>query len=162
MDSEPRRYSTNISIPESAYQGLPIDLALMPVRCYSCGKIMNQLGIEDALDQGIPIRTIMDEMGYIRICCRRTILTSVPVVARLEQRDHQEQVLSSLGNLSVQETAFERPQPMPDIHILQDVPPEVRPSVTFPQLQLAIPTTEEGPINAFDYYMSQVVEEEED
>jgi len=167
--SEVRRFSTRTSFGPEAYSGLPIEFALMPVRCYSCGKIMDQLGIEEALDEGKNIKTIMDEMGYIRICCRRTVMTAVPVVARLKQIDHQNRTIASLSQLSVHETGV----PESYVRIIDEVPPgAVLPSssVCLPSESISIleptgsvagTTTEATGINPFEYYMNQIVEEAE-
>jgi DNA-directed RNA polymerase subunit N (RpoN/RPB10) len=82
---------------------------LIPVKCYSCGKVLankyvyfqNQLEIKKKelkknsvndnndplfIDINAPIvkktiaGEIMDELGLIRICCRKTLLTSINIV----------------------------------------------------------------------------------
>ena len=82
---------------------------LIPVRCYSCGKLLankyvyfqneleikkkelKQTSVDDNsdplfIDINAPIvkktiaGEIMDNLGLIRICCRKTLLTSINIV----------------------------------------------------------------------------------
>ncbi|GFF95672.1 DNA-directed RNA polymerases N/8 kDa subunit superfamily [Aspergillus lentulus] len=62
---------------------------IIPVRCFSCGKISNQVVGDlwerylQLLDEGIPDGDAMDQLGCKRYCCRRMIMTHVDLIEKL-------------------------------------------------------------------------------
>lgn len=71
---------------------------MMPVRCYTCQKVVGnkyrtfeaKLRALDATrrDEGcdeFPVQRIMEELGLHRACCRRMLLTHVPIVEKMLQ-----------------------------------------------------------------------------
>jgi DNA-directed RNA polymerase subunit N (RpoN/RPB10) len=164
---------SGMGVPDIASSGLPIDLALMPAICYSCNKRVFQLRIERELEMGKSIAQIMDEQGYVKICCRRTILTSVPVVHLQQQLAHQQQIINQMGNMTVEETGLpsyphlNRVDLGGSLQVLESVPPGVGPIgilpfVENPQGELPQGEPISADVNPFEYYMGQVSEHNDD
>lgn len=78
------------------------ELALMPMACYSCGKIVRQLAIEDALRSGKTIAQVMNEMRYQRLCCRNTV-TTAPSIIKL-QKELEQASRFDIEQLGLEET----------------------------------------------------------
>jgi DNA-directed RNA polymerase subunit N (RpoN/RPB10) len=76
---------------------------LMPIntRCYSCGNVIRQTVVEDALLGGRNIVEAGNMAGLVRMCCQRMIQTSVPLVHLRKQleRDGElnEEMIQSTG-----------------------------------------------------------------
>lgn len=68
----------------SGFPDVLSDGDLMPVRCYSCGTSIRQLAIESALKRGVPLKQVLDELGYSLLCCSKLIQSQVSVVAHLK------------------------------------------------------------------------------
>ncbi|PTU22225.1 hypothetical protein P175DRAFT_0531777 [Aspergillus ochraceoroseus IBT 24754] len=78
---------------------------IIPVRCFSCGKVVGDLWERylQLLDEGIPDGDAMDQLGCKRYCCRRMIMTHVDLIEKLlrpssgspDYRDHY--AILSLG-----------------------------------------------------------------
>ncbi len=54
-----------------------MELRLLPVRCFSCNKIL-QSGWEDfraRVRSGVDAEQALDDAGFARLCCRRMLLT---------------------------------------------------------------------------------------
>jgi DNA-directed RNA polymerase subunit N (RpoN/RPB10) len=77
---------------------------LMPIRCYSCGKVFYQLAIEKMLKAGLPLDQVMDKLNYIRICCRMRILASPCIISLQKQLEQEENIKNELNNLSIYNT----------------------------------------------------------
>ncbi|GFF59062.1 DNA-directed RNA polymerases N/8 kDa subunit superfamily [Aspergillus udagawae] len=58
---------------------------IIPVRCFSCGKVVGDLWERylQLLDEGIPDGDAMDQLGCKRYCCRRMIMTHVDLIEKL-------------------------------------------------------------------------------
>ena len=80
-------------------------LTAMAVRCTSCKKVIKQLSIEDALLSGQTLREVMDNQGYIRICCRKQIQNEPAVVNIQNQMALQSNTINMMNNLSISSTA---------------------------------------------------------
>jgi DNA-directed RNA polymerase subunit N len=52
---------------------------IIPVRCFSCGKVVSQHWDEVAkrVEKGESAAKVMDEAGLTRYCCRRTIFAHI-------------------------------------------------------------------------------------
>lgn len=52
--------------------------SLLPVSCFTCGKIISRDTdvLTNSILHGFQIQYIMDALGYNKYCCRRTIFTS--------------------------------------------------------------------------------------
>lgn len=54
----------------------------MPVRCFSCGKVLNdkweeyQERVEDGEDKG----EVLDDLGVEKYCCRTVFLTNIDTI----------------------------------------------------------------------------------
>jgi len=150
------------------------ELDLMPMSCYSCGKVMRQLAIEESLKTGRTLRETMDELNYQRICCRTLIMES-PSLVRLQKtlQDHAQIDLTNLtleatearlpGDLSgffVGETLFE---PTDDLTVVDEAPPG---ALTDLGQVDQICFTGQGPslleptehVNTFQFFMNQLGE----
>jgi DNA-directed RNA polymerase subunit N (RpoN/RPB10) len=90
----------DIPTPNSQMEGA----GLMPVRCYSCGKVFYQLAIEKMLKAGLPLDQVMDKLNYIRICCRMRILASPCIISLQKTLEQEENIKNELNNLSVHTT----------------------------------------------------------
>ena len=55
---------------------------IIPVRCFTCGKIIGSLYTEfvKRVSNGEPPKKVLDELGIKRYCCRRMLLTHVELI----------------------------------------------------------------------------------
>ena len=55
---------------------------IIPVRCFTCGKVIGDRWEEFArrTSQGEQPRTVLDEIGMKRYCCRRMFISHVDVI----------------------------------------------------------------------------------
>jgi len=60
-------------------------MCLIPIRCYTCGKVTGDKWIlfQDMLSQNIEPGEALDNLGLKRYCCRRIILTHVELIDKL-------------------------------------------------------------------------------
>jgi len=141
------------------------ELDLMPVRCYSCGKVLQQLVIEQSLKSGQSLRETMDQLGYRRICCRSIIMASPSVVKLQKLLNSYEQTARALQNLTLAGTSGMVAQQFPiepenieGAHILESVPPSIpqQGGICFPQADETF--LESGTIgpDAYEYFMRQL------
>ncbi|KAE9368738.1 DNA-directed RNA polymerase N/8 kDa subunit superfamily protein [Stipitochalara longipes BDJ] len=58
---------------------------IIPVRCFSCGKVIGDLWERylKLIDEGMPDGDAMDELNCKRYCCRRMIMTHVDLIEKL-------------------------------------------------------------------------------
>jgi len=58
---------------------------IIPVRCFSCGKVVGDLWERylKLIDSGIQDGDAMDDLGCKRYCCRRMIMTHVDLIEKL-------------------------------------------------------------------------------
>ena len=58
---------------------------LIPVRCYSCNKVVGNkwISYNKKLDEGISPKDALDQLGLKRMCCRKMILTHVELIDKL-------------------------------------------------------------------------------
>ena len=58
---------------------------LIPVRCWSCGKVVAHKYQEfrDSVDTGEDPEIVLDELGFERYCCRRMLLTTVETIQQV-------------------------------------------------------------------------------
>lgn len=64
---------------------------IIPVRCFSCGKVIGNLWNiyqEMVVDQEIPEGEALDQLGLKKYCCRRMLLSHVNLIDKvLQYRD---------------------------------------------------------------------------
>ena len=55
---------------------------IIPVRCFTCGKVVGDKWEEFALRvrEGEDASNVLDDLGVIRYCCRRMLLSHVEVI----------------------------------------------------------------------------------
>lgn len=55
---------------------------LIPVRCFSCGKVVGQLWEEykKRLEAGEDSKKILDDLGVKRYCCRQLFLGNIDLI----------------------------------------------------------------------------------
>jgi len=139
---------------------LPSDVGLMPVRCYSCGKVIRQIAIEQALESGKPLKEVMDQLGYDRICCRQTLIGSPVVIDIQKKKANDQNIIQQL-----------RAQPNNLVHqlgsslrVIDQAPPGIVPTSSFviPEF-LTQPVDNSDQINKpFEYFMAQLNSEPND
>ncbi|HII94532.1 MAG: DNA-directed RNA polymerase subunit N [Methanofastidiosum sp.] len=58
---------------------------IIPVRCFTCGKVIGHLyePYLARLSKGEKTEKILDDMGLTRYCCRRMLLTHVDLIDEL-------------------------------------------------------------------------------
>ncbi|SPO02341.1 probable DNA-directed RNA polymerase II chain RPB10 [Cephalotrichum gorgonifer] len=58
---------------------------IIPVRCFSCGKVVGDLWERylRLLDEGQTDGDAMDQLGLKRYCCRRMVMTHVDLIEKL-------------------------------------------------------------------------------
>ncbi|GAB7329742.1 hypothetical protein MBLNU13_g01472t1 [Cladosporium sp. NU13] len=62
---------------------------IIPVRCFSCGKVVGDLWtkyvklIDPDSGEGMTEGQALDELGLSRYCCRRMLLTHVDLIEKL-------------------------------------------------------------------------------
>jgi len=58
---------------------------IIPVRCFSCGKVIGNLWEKylDLLQQEYTEGQALDTLGLKRYCCRRMVLTHVDLIEKL-------------------------------------------------------------------------------
>lgn len=93
--------------PTPKWKTKPFHLDLFPIRCYGCGKVLEQIAIERALKSGEPLKSVMDRLGYQRLCCRQDIM-SAPLTLQLIK---DQEMLKRPLDLTISQTgAFDVPQ----------------------------------------------------
>ena len=60
---------------------------LIPVRCFTCGKVVGQLWEEfkQRVADGEDKKKIMDELGLKRYCCRQLFMGHVDLIKEIDQ-----------------------------------------------------------------------------
>jgi DNA-directed RNA polymerase subunit N len=55
---------------------------IIPIRCFSCGKVIGSLFEEfkRRIDAGEPTKDIMDSLNIERYCCRRMLLSHIDLI----------------------------------------------------------------------------------
>ncbi|KAF2019646.1 hypothetical protein BU24DRAFT_419263 [Aaosphaeria arxii CBS 175.79] len=58
---------------------------IIPVRCFSCGKVIGDLWERylKLVDEGFVDGEVLDQLGLRRYCCRRMVLTHVDLIEKL-------------------------------------------------------------------------------
>ncbi len=58
---------------------------IIPVRCFTCGKVLGQVYEKyiSLLDQQKTEAEALEELGLHRYCCRRVVLSTVPLIDKL-------------------------------------------------------------------------------
>ena len=58
---------------------------IIPVRCFTCGKVLGQVYEKYLflLDQQKTEAEALEELGLRRYCCRRVVLSTVPLIDKL-------------------------------------------------------------------------------
>ena len=58
---------------------------IIPIRCFTCGKVLGQVYERylSILDQQKTEAEALEELGLRRYCCRRVVLSTVPLIDKL-------------------------------------------------------------------------------
>ena len=60
-------------------------IMIIPIRCFTCGKVTGDKWERYCvlLQQKVPSKDVLDQLGLKRLCCRRMLFTHVDLVDRL-------------------------------------------------------------------------------
>jgi len=60
---------------------------IIPVRCFSCGKVIGHLweDYKRRIDSGEDSGKVLGELGVKRFCCRQTFLGTLPLLKEVSQ-----------------------------------------------------------------------------
>ncbi|MDO8627391.1 MAG: DNA-directed RNA polymerase subunit N [Candidatus Diapherotrites archaeon] len=60
---------------------------MVPIRCFSCGKVVSQHYEEftQRVEKGETPKKVLDDLGFDRYCCRRTIFSHVDLIDEIAQ-----------------------------------------------------------------------------
>jgi DNA-directed RNA polymerase subunit N (RpoN/RPB10) len=111
------------------------ELDLMPMSCFSHGKIIRQLDIEDALMSGRTLKEAMEELGYKKLCCRQ-LITGAPSIIKL-QKELESNPRYNIESLRLEDTDIEsvssfgltgfirsdQPSPQISLTVVEEAPP---------------------------------------
>lgn len=57
---------------------------IIPVRCFTCGKLLNKYTLyRELLEQKMPINKIFKKLKLKRYCCRSAMMTHIDIVEKL-------------------------------------------------------------------------------
>ena len=58
---------------------------LVPVRCFTCGKLIadKYSDYQNRINTGEEPKTVLDDLGMERYCCRRMLLTTVETIQQV-------------------------------------------------------------------------------
>jgi len=160
-----RTYGTRSEETSNEYSVIPAELAVMPVRCYTCGKAMFQTDIENHLKAGLTISEVENIMGYQRMCCKRSVQTAIPIVYTQKQIAHQRSMIHRLRDLRIEDTGNSRFVPgNQNLQIIDQAPPgTINEHIEKMSQGLALLTgstvPEPSSINPFEYFIDQTTRE---
>lgn len=65
---------------------------IIPIRCFTCGKVVanNWNKYEKLVGEGQDPNRVLNDMGYMRYCCRRMFITNVDMMDVLLMYDRPE------------------------------------------------------------------------
>lgn len=136
------------------------DLDLMPVRCYSCAKVIRQRAIQDALRSGKTLYQTFQELSYRKLCCRKLIQAQRSIVKLQKQIEHNSQIGHALERgLTLDVTSGNSfsigPVMTPSkILILNEVPPEFTSEIiSLGGIGEGLIQDEEGIMNPYSYLL---------
>jgi len=60
---------------------------IIPVRCFSCGKVVGHLYAEfkERVEKGEDPKKVLDDLGLTRYCCRALFVGHVDLIKKLSQ-----------------------------------------------------------------------------
>lgn len=76
----------------------PLELNTVIKNCQTCGKIIWEQLILDYITKGHTLFDIMNELGYVRICCRKQIMGDVLINKRLKEQENNTNIIFKLQN----------------------------------------------------------------
>ena len=82
---------TNLREVEKGQEGISReardDVMIIPVRCFSCGKVVGHLWEEfnKRVDAGEEKKKVLDDLGLKRYCCRQLFLGHVDLLKEVSQ-----------------------------------------------------------------------------
>ena len=53
---------------------------LIPIRCFSCNKVLDHATFEELRSAQVPCATALDRMRLTRMCCRRMLIATPPML----------------------------------------------------------------------------------
>lgn len=158
-------YNPERVVSTPTFAGEFTELNLMPIRCYSCGKILNQLSIENSLHSGQRLSETMDQLNYRRICCRNIIMSSPSIVRLQKKLQSEQQAISAFRNLTLGTTSgmptqqfLAGPERVSNIGIIESAPPGIpqQGGICFSQMNDGFTDPELAGPDAYEYYVRQL------
>ena len=60
---------------------------IIPVRCFTCGKVVGSAYPEYAarVKNGEPAQKVLDDLGFERYCCRRMIVSHADLISEISR-----------------------------------------------------------------------------
>jgi DNA-directed RNA polymerase subunit N (RpoN/RPB10) len=82
---------------------------MLPIRCFTCNHFIGPLW-EPYVELGKTKdgKTCLDELGLKRVCCRRMLLTHVPIIADTMLYSNKDTVLDECNTVFLSKTKHER------------------------------------------------------
>jgi DNA-directed RNA polymerase I, II, and III subunit RPABC5 len=68
-------------------------IMIIPIRCFSCGKVTGNMwdSYKNLLQKGVPPAKALTDVGCIRFCCRRMLVSHVELIdAQLDLNEANE------------------------------------------------------------------------
>lgn len=140
------------------------NLDLLPVRCYSCGKVIFQSALEHSLETGQTLAETMNELGYMRICCRGLIMSAPAIVKLQKQLEREKYTMRALTSLTLEATSGMsvrqfpvQPERISSLNIIDEAPPGIprQAGICFvPTGESYLPPDED--VDPFEVYMEQI------
>jgi DNA-directed RNA polymerase subunit N (RpoN/RPB10) len=101
FDNIQRNYSVSQSdhpkyLSRSFYD--PLELNTVIKNCQTCGKIIWEQLVLDNITKGHTLFDIMNELGYVRICCRKQIMGDILINKRLLEQEKNNNIITKLQN----------------------------------------------------------------
>lgn len=71
---------------------------MLPVRCVTCNQVVGHLWSQYTIEsRGGNEKATLDRLGLTRVCCRRMLLTHVPIIQDTMMYGKQDTVLDDCG-----------------------------------------------------------------
>jgi DNA-directed RNA polymerase subunit N (RpoN/RPB10) len=161
---------TRIPPAETNLAELTFDsLDLMPVRCYSCAKVIRQRAIQDSLNSGKTLLQTFQELNYRKLCCRKLIQSQRSIVKLQKQIEHNLHIGNAFDRgLTLETTSSSTFSIGPSsttstLRILDELPPQFNTEyISMGGIGESIVQIDDGLLNPYNYVLQGLVPDEAD